>query len=75
MKYAKDFEARVLNPKTLKYRPMHPRLHYAFKTLIRDLDRLFICHDFIQIIGKEINTSNRIEGIFSHLKPKVKLHR
>jgi hypothetical protein len=39
--------------------------------------------DFIQTIQRDyptlrnpnINTSNRIEWIFSHLKPKVKLHR
>lgn len=49
-KYAKDFDAKTLNPRTLMYRPMHPRIHYAYKTLIRDLDRLFICHDFIQTI-------------------------
>ena len=57
-KYTKDFEAKSLNVRTLKCRPTHPRLHYAYKTLIRDLDRLFVYHDFIQATGKEINTSN-----------------
>lgn len=74
-KHSKDFETRELNIDTLQHRYVHPRLHLAYKSLIRDLDRIFISHEFIQIIHQNINTTNRIECEFSHLKPKVKLHR
>lgn len=50
VKYMNDFEAKTLNPKTLRYHATHPRLHQAFKSLLRDIDRLFICHDFLQTI-------------------------
>ena len=74
-KYTKDFEVRELDIKTLKYNYIHPRLHLAFKSIMRDIDRLFISQDYILLIHQNINTSNRIEWMFSHLKPKVKLHR
>lgn len=73
--YSKDFEIKELDAKTLKYRFVHPRLHLAYKSLVKDINRLFVSLGFIQTIGKNINTSNRIECEFSHLKPKVKLHR
>lgn len=73
--YIKDFEIRELDTKTLKYRYVHPRLLHAYKSLMRDIDRLFVSLGFIQTINRNINTSNRIECEFSHLKPKVKLHR
>jgi hypothetical protein len=66
-----------------KYMLLHPRLHLAYNSLMRSRDQLFVCLDFIQRFQQNhptlknpiINTSNRIEWIFSHLKPKVKLHR
>jgi transposase-like protein len=74
-RYDSDFQIKELDIKTLKYRYIHPRLHLAFKSLMRDMDRLFVSLDYLKIIKKNINTSNRIECVFSHLKPKVKLHR
>lgn len=73
--YIKDFKIRELDTKTLRYRYVHLRLIHAYKSLMRDVDRLFVSLLFIQIINRNINTSNRIECEFSHLKPKVKLHR
>jgi transposase-like protein len=73
--YRADFEARVLDNKTLEYKRAHPRLHLAYNSLMRDIDRLFVSLDFIQTIRENIHTTNRIESVFSHLKPKVKLHR
>jgi transposase-like protein len=73
--YKTDFEARVFDTKTLEYKRAHPRLHLAYNSLMRDIDRLFISLDFIQTLGENIHTTNRIECVFSHLKPKVKLHR
>lgn len=75
LKYAKDFETRELDKKSLRHRYIHPRLHLALKSLLRDIDRLFVYLDFGLKIEKNINTSNLIECEFSHLKPKVKLHR
>jgi hypothetical protein len=81
--YEDDFRKQELDIKTLKDRYIHPRLRLAYNSLLRSINQLFICLDFIQIIQRDypslinpiINTSNRIEGIFSHLKPKVKIHR
>lgn len=73
--YKEDFEAKILDHKTLEYKRAHPRLHKAYNSLIRDIDRLFVSLPFIRIINKNINTTNRIECEFSHLKPKVKVHR
>lgn len=73
--YRADFEAKVLDSKTLEYKRAHPRLHLAYNSLMRDIDRLFVSLDFIQSFGENIHTTNRIECVFSHLKPKVKLHR
>jgi transposase-like protein len=82
-KYDEDFRKQELDTKTLKDKYMHPRLHLAYNSLMRSRDQLFVCLDFIQTLKQNhptlknsiINTSNRIEWIFSHLKPKVKLHR
>lgn len=81
--YDADFKKQELDMRTLKDRYIHPRLRLAYNSLIRNIDQLFICLDFIQIIQRNhpnlknpvINTSNRIECLFSHLKPKVKIHR
>ena len=82
-KYDEDFRKQELETKTLKDRYVHSRLHLAYNSLMRSRDQLFVCLDFIQTLQENhptlknpiINTSNRIEWIFSHLKPKVKLHR
>ena len=82
-KYDTDFRKQELDTKTMKDRYIHPRLKLAYNSLIRSMNQLFVCLDFIQTIRIDhpnlknpiINTSNRIEWIFSHLKPKVKLHR
>ena len=66
---------RTLDSKTLNYKWLHPRLHLAYNSLTRDIDRLFVSLNYIQTIQENINTTNRIEGVFSHLKPKIKLHR
>jgi hypothetical protein len=82
-KYEADFRQQELDSKTLKDKPVHPRLHFAYNSLMRSINQLFVCLNFIQTIQRDhpnlknpiINTSNRIEWIFSHLKPKVKIHR
>ena len=82
-KYDEDFRHRELDIKTLRDKPVHPRLHLAYNSLMRSKEQIFVYLDFIQAIQRNhptlknpiINTSNRIEWIFSHLKPKVKIHR
>ena len=82
-RYNEDFRKQELDIKTLKDRYIHPRLRLAYNSIIRSMDQLFVCLDFIQTIQRNhpnlknpiINTSNRIEWLFSHLKPKVKIHR
>jgi hypothetical protein len=68
-KYDADFRKQELDIRTLKNRYIHPRLHHAYSSLMRSIDQLFVCLDFIQTIQKNhphlknpiINTSNRIE--------------
>jgi hypothetical protein len=68
-KYDSDFRKQELDIKTLKDKYIHPRLRLAYNSLIRNMDQIFICLDFIQIIQQNhpnlknpiINTSNRIE--------------
>lgn len=74
-KYDQDFATKELDSKTLKYRYVHPRLHHAFKTLKRSINELFVYQDFFLTLKQEINTTNRIECVFSHLKQRIKLHR
>lgn len=82
-KYDTEFRKQELDMKTLKERYIHPRLRLAYNSLMRSIEELFVCLDFIKTLQTNhphlknpiINTSNRIEWIFSHLKPKVKLHR
>ena len=73
--YKSDFAERIFDSKTLKYKKAHPRLHLAYNSLIRDMSRLFASLDFIQTLQENIHTTNRLEGVFSHLKSKMKLHR
>ena len=71
-----DLEIRIPDRKTGRERYAHPRLRRAYRSLVRDLDRLFICHRFLKETGrKELNTTNRLECVFSHMKPKIGVHR
>jgi transposase-like protein len=82
-KYNADFMEREMDIQTGKERYVRSRLRLAYHSLIRNTDQLFVCLDFIQTIRKHrlhfknpvINTTNKIESLFSHLKPKVKIHR
>jgi hypothetical protein len=68
-KYETDFRQQELDSKTLKDKPVHPRLHFAYNSLMKSIDQLFVCLNFIQTIQRDhpnlknpiINTSNRIE--------------
>lgn len=74
--FRKDLEAKIPDRKTGRDRYAHPRLRRAYCSLVRDAERLFVCHGFLVETGwKEINTTNRIEAVFSHAKPKINVHR
>jgi transposase-like protein len=68
-RYDEDFRQQELHIQTLRDKSVHPRLHYAYNSLMRSKEQLFICLDFIQTLEQNhpnlknpiINTSNRIE--------------
>jgi len=71
-----DLEARKRDWATGGEKYAHPRLRRAYSTLVRDLGKLFVCHRFLsETGGKEINTTNLMESKFSHMKPKIGVHR
>lgn len=71
-----DLEMKIPDRNTGRERYAHPRLRRTHRSLVRDLDKLFVCHRFLRETGgKEINTTNRIECVFSHAKPKIGVHR
>ncbi len=74
--FREDLEAKAVSWRTGRSRYAYPRLRKACRSLEKDAGRLFVCHRFLRETGgKEVNTSNRVENDFSHLKPKVGLHR
>ncbi len=52
-KYEADFRQQELDTKTLRDKPVHPRLHFAYNSLMRSIDQLFVCLDFIQTIQRD----------------------
>ena len=52
---------------------MHGRLRSAFRSIRTNLPYLFVHQEITSTIIP--HTTNRIEGCFSHLKEKIKLHR
>jgi hypothetical protein len=55
-----------------KYPYKHHRLRSAYRSLITNLKVLFTWYDFIKL--NIPNTTNGLEGIFSDLKTKVRVH-
>lgn len=51
----------------------HRRLRSAFRSLKTNLPYLFTCKKYPDL--NIPNTSNKLEGFFSHLKEKIKIHR
>ena len=71
----KDFlNEFTINPKTNKKQFVHKRLRSAYRSLKNNLSYLWTWYDYIGKI--EIpNTTNVLDGSFSHLKAKVNIHR
>jgi hypothetical protein len=64
---------KTLNTETGRKYYTHGRLRSAYFSLKRNLPHLFIYLEFPEL--KIPNTTNSIDGSFSHWKNKVKLHR
>ncbi len=64
---------KTLNPETGRKRYTHSRLRSAYFSLKRNLQYLFVYLEYPEL--KIPNTTNSIDGSFSHWKNKVKIHR
>ena len=70
-----DFlKEKTLNIITGKYHFTHRKLRSAFFSIRRDLDVLFTFQDHYKVLNIP-QTSNSIEGYFSHLNSKLNIHR
>jgi hypothetical protein len=73
-KWKKFLAEKTTDPLTGKSQFTHQRLRQAFFSVRRNLDLLFT----FQFHSKEIqipNTTNSLDGYFSHLKSKINVHR
>lgn len=74
--FGEDLEMRIPDRRTGRERYAHPRFRRAYRSLVRDLDRLFVRRRFLRETGgKEINTTNLMESKFPHMKPKIGVRR
>jgi len=64
---------KTKNPVTGKKQFTHQRLRSAYISLKSNLEHLFTYEECFDL--KMPNTSNSLDGTFSHLKDKVRIHR
>jgi len=70
----KDFlNERTKDPSTGRKHFTHSRLRSAYISLRTNLPYLFTCEEYFHL--KMPNTCNSLDGTFSHLKDKVRVHR
>lgn len=68
-----DFlKEKTYNPETKKVHFTHRRIRSAYRSLKTNLPYLFIWYDHTEL--NMPNTTNSIEGIFSNIKNKVRVH-
>ena len=68
-----DFlKEKTLNPQTNKYHYTHRRIRSAYRSLKTNLFYLFTWYDHNEL--NMPNTTNSLEGTFSNLKNKVRVH-
>lgn len=70
-KWKNFLNEKTINDETRKKQYVHRNLRSAYNSLKSNLDYLFTYEDHPQIP----NTTNSLDGSFSHLKDKVRLHR
>lgn len=68
-----DFlKERTFNPETKKHHYTHRRIRSAYRSLKTNLPNLFTWYDHTEL--NIPNTTNSLEGTFSNLKNKVRVH-
>ena len=65
---------KTINPLTKKSSFTHQKLRQAFFSVKRNLKHLFTCEFHSKLIQIP-NTTNSLDGYFSHLKSKLSVHR
>ena len=71
-KWNKFLKEKTFNPETKKYHYTHRRIRSAYRSLKTNLPYLFTWYDHMEL--NMPNTTNSLEGIFSNLKNKVRVH-
>lgn len=71
--WQKFLEEKTLDPKTGKQWYTHERLRQAWASLMAALPYLFTCLEYPLL--KIPNTTNTLDGTFSHLKQRIHVHR
>jgi hypothetical protein len=64
---------RTVNPDTKRWHYTHKRLRSAYRSLKNNLSYLFTFHRYPEL--NIPNTTNSLDGLFSHLKDCVRIHR
>lgn len=71
-RWAPFLKERTINPETNQWYYTHKRLRSAYRSLVRNFENLFVYQDYPDL---EIpNTTNSLEGTFTSLKTKLRLH-
>jgi len=73
LKWRKFLNEKTENPFTGRKQFTHRRLRSAYNSLKSNLEYLFTYEEYFNL--KMPNTSNSLDGTFSHLKDKVRIHR
>jgi len=73
LKWRKFLNEKTENPITGRKQFTHRRLRSAYNSLKSNLNYLFTYEDCFDL--KMPNTANSLDGTFSHLKDKVRIHR
>jgi len=70
----KDFlKEKTFNPETKRWFYTHRRLRSAFRSITRNLPILYTYQKYPEL--KIPNTTNSLDGTFSHLKDMLRIHR
>lgn len=61
------------NPQTKRWFYTHKRLRSAYRSIVRNLPLLYTCQKYPEL--NIPNTTNSLDGTFSHLKDMLRIHR
>ena len=71
-KWKNFLSEKTINPETGRWHYTHKRIRSAYRSLKYNLPYLFTWYDNMEL--KIPNTNNSLEGIFSNLKTKLRVH-